>query len=72
MTLAVLMRWLAVPTLLQAAGLGILVGVGLLASTAVNMGINPNIPRPLRYGFLSAGYFLASSILICIILYVVG
>ncbi|GJE40164.1 hypothetical protein [Methylobacterium persicinum] len=45
--LAVLMRWPAVLTLPQAAGLGMLVGVGLRASTAVNMGINPNIPRPL-------------------------
>lgn len=72
MALAVLMRWLAVPTLPQAAGLGVLVGVGLLGSTAVNMGINPNIPRPLSYGFLSASYFLASSILICVLLFSVG
>lgn len=70
--LDVLMRWLAVPTLLQATGLGVLVGIGLLGSTAVNMGINPNIPRPLPYGFLSASYFLASSVLICVILFSVG
>lgn len=70
--LAVLMRWLAIATLSEAIGLGALVGVGFLGSTAVNMGINPNIPRPLPYGFLSAGYFVTSSVLVCVLLHVIG
>lgn len=70
--LAVLMRSLSISTLSQAIGLGALVGVGFLGSTAVNMGINPNIPRPLPYGFLSATYFVTSSILACVLMHVIG
>lgn len=63
---------LAVPTLSRAIGLGLLIGVGLLGTTAVNMGINPNIPRPLAYGFLSASYFVVSSVVISIVLFLLG
>ncbi len=70
--ISVLMHWLAVDTLSQTIGLGLLVGVGLLASTAVNMGINPNIPRPLAYGFLSASYFTVASLMISILIFLIG
>lgn len=55
----------------EAAGFGAIVGVGYLSATAMNMAINPNIPRPILYGLLSSAYFLAASILISVILYVV-
>lgn len=70
--IAILMSALAVPTLSRAIGLGLLIGVGLLGTTAVNMGINPNIPRPLAYGFLSASYFVVSSVVISIVLFLFG
>jgi hypothetical protein len=41
------------------------------SATAMNMAINPNIPRPILYGLLSSGYFLVSSILISVIIYLV-
>jgi hypothetical protein len=48
-----------------------IVGVGYLSATAMNMAINPNIPRPILYGLLSSAYFLVSSILISVIIYVI-
>jgi hypothetical protein len=70
--LGVLMRLVGTSTLEQAVGIGTLVGVGLLGATSVNMGINPNISRPLTYGFLSAAYFAYSCIVACVLLHVVG
>jgi hypothetical protein len=63
----VLMHVLKVQTLGDAVGYGTLVGIGFLASTTVNTGINPNIPRPLLYGLISGSYFLVSSILVSVI-----
>lgn len=54
-----------------AVGLGTLIGAGLLSATAMNMAINPNVPRPIIYGLLSSGYFFVASILISIVLYVI-
>lgn len=70
--IALLMGALAIPTLGAAIGLGMLVGVGFLGATAVNMGINPNIPRPLAYGFLSASYYVISSVVISAVLFLLG
>lgn len=72
LTSAVLIRALAIQTLRDVMAFGVVVGVGYLGATAVNMGINPSIPQPLRYGFLSASYFLIASVLIATILYLVG
>lgn len=47
---------------------GGIVGAGLLASTTVNTGINPNIPRPLLYGLVSGSYFFLSGLIVSIIL----
>lgn len=69
--IALLMAKLHIGSLGDAMGLGALVGVGLLSATAMNMAINPNVPRPVVYGFLSSFYFLASSILISVVLYLI-
>jgi hypothetical protein len=69
--MAVLMKATGVASLPEAIGLGALIGIGLLASTAVNMAINPNIPRPIAYGAMSASYFLVASVMISAILYLV-
>ncbi len=61
-----------VATLTGAIGFGAAVGVGYLAPTAINMAINPLVPRPLAYGFLSAAYFLVASVLISVVLFLIG
>lgn len=71
-TIAILMKGQRVESLGDAVRLGALIGFGLLAATAINMGINPNIPRPIAYGLLSAGYFFVSSVLISAVLYLVS
>jgi len=70
-TSAFLMPAVGVATLPAAIGFGALVGVGYLGSTAVNMAINPLVPRPLAYGGLSAGYFLVASVLVSVVLFLV-
>jgi hypothetical protein len=69
---AVLMRWLSSSALGAAIGFGALIGFGLLGATAVNMAINPRIPRPLAYGFLSASYFALASVIVAVVLVLVG
>lgn len=49
-TIPILMKGQDIESLSDAVRLGALVGFGLLAATANNMGINPNIPRPIAYG----------------------
>ena len=66
---AILMRAQHVASFGEALGFGAIVGVGYLAATAMNMAINPNIPRPIAYGLLSGAYFLVSSLLIAVVLY---
>jgi len=58
---AVLMQSLGIENLGDAALFGTIVGVGYLVATTFNVAINPNIPRPLLYGLVSGGYFLAGS-----------
>lgn len=68
-TSAFLMRALGIASLGAAVEFGAVVGTGYLGANAINMGINPNIPRPIAYGLLSAGYFFLSSVLISMTLY---
>ncbi|AMY68882.1 DUF1761 domain-containing protein [Frigidibacter mobilis] len=65
---AVLMASLGIETLSGALGLGLFVGIGYLAATTVNTGINPNIPNPLLYGAVSGGYHLAAGLVIALVL----
>lgn len=65
---AVLMATLEIETLAGALGFGLLIGLGYLATTTVNTGINPNIPRPLLYGAISGAYHLAAGLIIAVVL----
>lgn len=67
-----LMAAQGVSSLLDAVRFGAIVGVCFLATTAMNMAINPNIPRPIVYGVLSAGYFLVSSVIISTMLFLLS
>lgn len=71
-TIALLMAELHISSLSGAMGLGALVGAGLLSATAMNMAINPNVPRPIIYGLLSSSYFFVASILISTVLYLIS
>lgn len=69
---AFLMAEQGVSSLLDAVRFGATVGFCFLATTAMNMAINPNIPRPIVYGVLSAGYFLVSSVIISTMLFLLS
>lgn len=69
---AVLMKAAGVESLEEALGIGALVRICFLSATAMNMDINPNIPRPIAYGLMSAGHFFVASILISAILCLVS
>lgn len=71
-TSAYLMSAQRIASLNEALGFGVIVGVGFLAATAMNMAINPNIPRPITYGLLSSGYFFVSSVLISALVYLIS
>jgi hypothetical protein len=68
---AMLMAAQRVSSLGGAVGLGSIIGAGLLSATAMNMAINPNVPKPIIYGLLSSAYFFVASILISVVLYVI-
>lgn len=55
-------------TLSDALIFGSIVGIGLITSTNVNTGINPNIPHPLLYGLVSGSFFTVISLIISVIL----
>jgi hypothetical protein len=65
---AILMRALGVHTYSDGLVFGLVVGLGLLATTTVNTGINPNIPRPILYGLISGSYFFVAGMMISLIL----
>ena len=69
---AILMAAQGVGSLAEALRFGAIVGACFLATTAMNMAINPNIPRPIVYGVLSAGYFFVSSLIISVILFLLS
>lgn len=68
---AIMMRALQIETIGQAIELGLLIGLGYLAATTINTGINPNIPRPLLYGLVSGTYHLAVGLIIAVVLVLV-
>jgi Protein of unknown function (DUF1761) len=69
---AILIRALGVSTFADALIFGLVVGLGFLAATTVNTGINPNIPRPILYGAISGLYFLTAGVLVSVILVAIG
>jgi len=64
----VLMNALAIQSLNTALAFAMVVGIGYLVANTVNIAINPNIPRPLFYGFISGAYHLIGISIVCIIL----
>ncbi len=69
---AILMRALDIDNYSNGLMFGLITGLGFLATTTVNAGINPNIPRPILYGIISGSYFLAAGVIISLILVALG
>jgi hypothetical protein len=65
---AILIRALKIESIADGLTFGMIVGIGYLASTTVNTGINPNIPRPLVYGLVSGSYFFLAGLIVSVIL----
>ena len=68
LTSAVLLRMLGIDSIEGALGFGVLIGIGYLLSTCLNIAINPNFPRPFLYAAINAPYFIASSLMTSVIL----
>ncbi|MBK7962734.1 MAG: DUF1761 domain-containing protein [Bdellovibrionales bacterium] len=72
LTSAILLRMLQIESIPGALAFGLLVGVGYLLSTVMNIAINPNFPRPFLYTFINAPYFIASSLITSVVLVSMG
>jgi hypothetical protein len=71
-TTALLMGAARVTTLTGAVTFGLLVGLGYIVATLINIAINPNFPRPFLYSAVCGPYFLISTVGSTLILYGMG
>lgn len=71
-TSALMLRVLAPDNLAAALSFGLIVGLGYLVATTVNVAINPNFPRPFLYSSVCGPYFLISTVMSTSILHVMG
>jgi Protein of unknown function (DUF1761) len=69
---AILIRALGIVSYGDAFAFGLITGFGFLATTTMNTGINPNIPRPILYGIISGSYFLVAGVMMALILVALG
>jgi hypothetical protein len=65
---AVLIHALNIQHLGDALEFAVVVGFGYLFTNTVNIGINPNIPRPILYGIITGTYHLLGMLIACTIL----
>jgi Protein of unknown function (DUF1761) len=65
---AILFYALDISSFGDAVGFSLLVGIGYLVANTINIAINPNIPRPILYGMISALYHLVGILMVNIIL----
>lgn len=65
---AYLVAALGVLSVGEAAGLGLVVGLGFLVPMTFNIAINPLFPRPIQYGLLNAPYFLVANLIACMVM----
>ena len=68
-TTAILMHALAISSYGAALEFAMVIGVGYLVANTVNIGINPNIPRPIHYGIITGAYHLVGIVIACMILF---
>lgn len=65
---ALIMKALNIQSYDNAIEFALIIGVGYLVANTVNIAINPNMPRPLYYGFISGSYHLTGIVIVCLIL----
>jgi hypothetical protein len=65
---AIFMQALGIETMRDGVIFGVIAGLGFLAPTTVNTGINPNIPRPVLYGAISGSYFIVAGVMIGLVI----
>ncbi|UTA66495.1 DUF1761 domain-containing protein [Emticicia sp. 21SJ11W-3] len=68
LTSAILIKALNITTLSGGFEFALLAGFGYLAANTVNIAVNPNIPHPILYGFISSAYHLVCITLASVIL----
>jgi hypothetical protein len=66
---AILLYALKISSIAELAQYVLVIGVGFLVTNTVNIAINPNIPRPFLYGFITGMYHLMGMVIINSILY---
>lgn len=67
---AILMYSLHINSIDNALYFATIVGIGYLVANTVNIAINPNIPKPFYYSFISGTYHLVGIFIVTIILVV--
>jgi len=68
-TCAVLMYALNINSYSRAIQFTLIIGIGYLFTNTVNIGINPNIPRPFLYGTITGMYHLVGMVIVNMILF---
>ncbi|MEO1989912.1 MAG: DUF1761 domain-containing protein [Martelella sp.] len=68
-TTAAIMRMIGIASLADALSLGLVIGVGYLLAMCMTIAINPNFPRPFFYTMVNAPYFLISSLMTTVLLF---
>lgn len=67
-TSAILIKVLNISSMGGAISFGLLIGIGYVLSTCMNIAINPNFPRPFFYTLINAPYFIGSSLMTSLLL----
>lgn len=67
-TSALFMYALNISSVQDALLFACIAGSGYLFTNTVNIAINPNIPKPFAYGFITGGYHLVGMIMVCLII----
>ncbi|GGE42100.1 uncharacterized protein DUF1761 [Pedobacter psychrotolerans] len=65
----VLMYALNISSYGEAIQFTLIVGIGFLFTNTVNIGINPNIPKPFLYGMITGMYHLVGMVIVNTILF---
>lgn len=63
LTSAILIKAFGIQNATDAVIFGVVVGLGYVGSTCMNIAINPNFPHPFKYAVINIPYFLISNVI---------
>lgn len=69
---AILIKAIPVETFSELLEFTVLAGLGYLVANTVNIAINPNMPRPIYYAFITGCYHLVGFFIASAVLYAIG